>query len=175
MTTVGVFDSGMGGLSTLRALRAELLQVHFVYLADNAHAPYGERTVELVVACAQRIIEPLRSEHHIQALVVTCNTATALAIDDLRRTYPDLPFIGVEPTLKPAATLSRNGHIGVLATRGTLQSARFAQLLGALKDAADRPLHVRYQPCEGLADAIERADAPAVLELARHHLEQLRR
>jgi len=63
----------------------------------------------------------------------------------------------------------------VLATRGTLQSARFAQLLGAVKDAADRPLHVRYQPCEGLADAIERADAPAVLELARHHLEQLRR
>ncbi len=175
MITVGVFDSGVGGLSVLRALRAELPQVHFVYLADNAHAPYGEGTVGLVVARAQRITEQLRSEHHIEALVVACNTATALAIDDLRQTHPDLPFIGVEPALKPAATLSRNAHIGVLATRGTLQSARFEQLLAAVKDAADRPLHIRCQPCEGLADAIERADAPTVLERATHHMEQLRR
>ena len=175
MITVGVFDSGVGGLSVLRALRAEMPQVHFVYLADNAHAPYGEQTVERVVARAQRITERLRSQHHIQALVVACNTATALAIDDLRQTHPDLPFVGVEPALKPAATLSRNGHIGVLATRGTLQSARFAQLLGAVKDAADRPLHIRCQPCDGLADAIERADAPTVLERVTHHLEQLRR
>lgn len=175
MTTVGVFDSGMGGLSVLRALRAELPQVHFVYLADNAHAPYGGRSAELVIARAQRITEQLRSEHHIQALVVACNTATALAIDDLRQNHPDLPFVGAEPALKPAATLSRNRHIGVLATRGTVQSARFAQLLGAVKAAAVRPLHIRCQPCDGLADAIERADAQAVLERATHHLEQLRR
>ena len=83
MITVGVFDSGVGGLSVLRALRAELPQVHFVYLADNAHAPYGERTAEVVIARAQRITEQLRTEHPIQALVVACNTATALAIDDL--------------------------------------------------------------------------------------------
>jgi glutamate racemase len=175
LITVGVFDSGVGGLSVLRALRTELPQVHFVYLADNAHAPYGERAAEVVVARAQRITEQLRTEHHIQALVVACNTATALAIDDLRQTHPDLPFIGVEPALKPAAILSRNGHIGVLATRGTLQSARFALLLGAVTAAADRPLHVRCQPCDGLADAIERADAQAVLERATHHLAQLRR
>jgi glutamate racemase len=175
LITVGVFDSGVGGLSVLRALRAELPQVHFVYLADNAHAPYGERSAEVVVSRAQRITEQLRTEHHIQALVVACNTATALAIDDLRRAHPDLPFIGVEPALKPAALLTRNGHIGVLATRGTVQSARFAQLLGAVKGAAARPLHIRCQPCDGLADAIERADAKAVLERATHHLEQLRR
>ena len=175
MTTVGVFDSGVGGLSVLRALRAELPQVHFVYLADNAHAPYGERSAEVVTGRAQRITEQLRTDHQIQALVVACNTATALAIDDLRRAHPDLPFIGVEPALKPAATLSRNGHIGVLATRGTVQSARFAQLLGAVKVATNRPLHVRCQPCDGLADAIERADAQSVQERATHHWEQLGR
>ena len=175
MITVGVYDSGVGGLSVLRALRAEMPQVHFVYLADNAHAPYGERSAEVVVARAQHITGQLRTEHHIQALVVACNTATALAIDDLRKTHPDLPFIGVEPALKSAVALSRNGHIGVLATRGTVQSARFAQLLGAVKAAADRPLHIRRQPCDGLADAIERADVRAVLERATHHWVQLRK
>ena len=175
MTTVGVFDSGVGGLSVLRALRAELPQVHFVYLADNAHAPYGERSAEVVIERAQRITEQLRTDHQIQALVVACNTATALAIDHLRKTHPDLPFIGVEPALKPAAILSRCGHIGVLATRGTVQSARFAQLLGAVTAASDRPLHIRCQPCDGLADAIERADDKAVLERATHHLAQLHR
>ncbi len=173
MITVGVFDSGVGGLSVLRSLRAELPGVHFVYLADNAHAPYGERPAAAVTERAQRITEQLRAEHRIQALVVACNTATALAIDDLRRSHPDLPVVGVEPALKPAAALSRNGHIGVLATRGTAQSARFAQLRDRVLAAAQQPLHLRCQPCDGLADAIERGDAQAVLERATHHLEQL--
>lgn len=173
MISVGVFDSGVGGLSVLQALRAELPQVHFVYLADNAHAPYGEQAADAVIARAHQLTKQLRTEHKVQALVVACNTATALAINDLRQAYPDLPFIGVEPALKPAATLSRSGHIGVLATRGTVQSARFAHLLGAVKAAADRPLHIRCQPCDRLADAIERADAQAVLERATHHWEQL--
>jgi glutamate racemase len=173
--TVGVYDSGVGGLSVLRALRAEMPQVRFVYLADNAYAPYGERAAEVVIARAHRVTEQLRNEHHIQALVVACNTATALAIDGLRQAHSDLPFIGVEPALKPAAVLTRNGHIGVLATRATVQSARFAQLLNSVKATADRALHIRYQPCDGLADAIERADANAVLERAQYHLEQLLR
>ena len=173
MITVGVFDSGVGGLSVLRALRAELPQVHFVYLADNAHAPYGERSAALVVERSQHITERLRREHDIRALVIACNTATALAIDALRRTHPDLPFIGVEPALKPAAVLTRNGHIGVLATRGTVRSARFAQLLERVLAATNRPLHVRIQPCDGLADAIERADTVAVHEQAAHHVAQL--
>ncbi|WP_291014046.1 aspartate/glutamate racemase family protein, partial [Hydrogenophaga sp.] len=106
MPTVGVFDSGVGGLSVLRALRAELPQVHFVYLADNAHAPYGERSAQVVLDRAHRLTEQLRAEHRIDALVVACNTATALSIDQLRHTHPDLPFIGVEPALKPAAVLT---------------------------------------------------------------------
>ena len=173
MITVGVFDSGVGGLSVLRALRTELAQVHFVYLADSAHAPYGERSAERVTERAQRITEQLRAEHRIEALVVACNTATALAIDTLRATHPDLPFIGVEPALKPAAALTRNGHIGVFATRGTVQSARFAQLIAGVNAAAHHPLHVRVQACDGLADAIERDDVQAVLERATHHWKQL--
>ena len=167
MVTVGVFDSGVGGggLSVLRALRAELPQVHFVYLADNAYAPYGEQAADAVIARAHQFTKQLRTEHKVQALVV----------DDLRKTHPDLPFIGVKPALKPAATSSHSGHMGVLATRGTVQSARFAYLLGAVRAAADRPQHIHCQPCDGLADAIERADVQAVLERATHHLEQLRR
>lgn len=173
MITVGVFDSGVGGISVLRALRAELPQVRFVYLADNAHAPYGERSAAAVTERVQRITEQLRAGHHIQALVVACNTATALAIDGLRHDHPDLPVVGVEPALKPAATLTRNGHIGVLATRGTAQSERFARLRASVLANASRPLHLRCQPCDGLADAIERGDKEAVHERAAHHLRQL--
>jgi glutamate racemase len=174
LTTVGVFDSGVGGLSVLRALRAELPQVHFVYLADNAHAPYGERATQVVLDRAHRLTEQLRAEHRIDALVIACNTATALAIDELQHSHPDMPFIGVEPALKPAATLTRNGHIGVLATRSTGQSARFAQLLERVSATTAQPLHVRVQPCDGLADAIERADPAAIHERAAFHLKQLR-
>jgi glutamate racemase len=174
LTTVGVFDSGVGGLSVLRALRAELPQVHFVYLADNAHAPYGEQASRIVLDRALRLTERLRSEHRIDGLVVACNTATALAIDELRHTHRDLPLIGVEPALKPAAALTRNSHIGVLATRGTVHSARFAQLLHRVSDAPQLPLHVRIQPCDGLAHAIERADPVAIRERALFHLSQLR-
>jgi glutamate racemase len=173
LTTVGVFDSGVGGLSVLRALRAELPQVHFVYLADNAHAPYGEQASQMVLDRALRLTERLRSEYKIDGLVVACNTATALAIDELRHTHRDLPFIGVEPALKPAAALTRNSHIGVLATRGTVHSTRFAQLLHRVTDEPQRPLHVRIQPCDGLAHAIERADPVAIRERARFHLSQL--
>lgn len=158
MKTVGVFDSGVGGLSVLRALLAELPDMHFVYAADSAHAPYGERTARDVSERTHRITAHLRERHGIDALVVACNTATAHAIDDLRAQYPDLPIVGVEPALKPAAALSRSGRIGVLATRGTLGSMRFAQLRDRLVATAPRPLQFRCQPCDGLADAIEQHD-----------------
>lgn len=157
----------------LRALRAELPQLNFVYLADNAHAPYGERSAVQIIRWSRHITERLRREHGIGVLVVACNTATALAIDDLRRAHPDLPFIGVEPALKPAAALTRNGHIGVLATRGTVQSARFARLLERVSSAPPGPPHVRIQPCDGLAQAIERADTAVIRERAEFHLSQL--
>ena len=150
---IGVFDSGIGGLSVLQALRAELPHERFVYLADTAHAPYGERGGAFVAARSHAIAAHLVAQHAIKALVVACNTATAAAIDEIRARYPALPLIGVEPALKPAAALSRTGRIGVMGTRGTLHSAKFGRLLASLQSQAQ----FIVQPCDGLAHAIERS------------------
>jgi glutamate racemase len=174
LKTVGVFDSGVGGLSVLRALLAELPGVRFIYVADSAYAPYGERTVGEITDRSERITAWLLNTHHIDALVVACNTATAMAIDSLRTTHPDLPIVGVEPPLKPAAALSRTGHIGVLATRGTLHSARFARLRAQLESNTSTPLHFVCQPCDGLADAIERDDLQAQQLLCERYAQGLR-
>jgi glutamate racemase len=149
---VGVFDSGIGGLSILQALRAELPQSRFMYIADSGHAPYGERSDAHVMARSRAIMAELLSRQ-VQALVIACNTATAVAIEQLRADYPDLPIIGVEPALKPALALSQTRRIGVMATRSTLASAKFKVLLASLAGQAEFVL----QPCDGLADAIERS------------------
>ena len=148
---IGVFDSGIGGLSVLKALQAALPHEDLIYLADNGHAPYGERDTKHVLERSRAITQYLVRQN-IKALVVACNTATAAAIDRLRTEHPNLPIIGVEPALKPAVALSKTGRIGVMATRSTLASARFQVLLAAQAGAAEFVL----QPCDGLADAIER-------------------
>lgn len=153
---IGVFDSGVGGLSVLRALRAELPQENFVYLADTGFAPYGERGDAFVRARTEAIAAWLKAVHHIKALVVACNTATAAAIQDLRARYPGFPIIGVEPALKPAVAATRTGRIGVLATRGTVASAKFARLL----ESVQRQAEFIVQPCAGLARAIEHSVEP---------------
>ncbi len=151
---IAVFDSGIGGLSVLRALRAELPHEDFVYYADSAFAPYGEQNDAYVLARAQTVAHSLLAERQAKALVVACNTATAAAIDALRLQYPQLPIVGIEPALKPAAALSRTGRIGVLATRSTLGSVRFQQLLQKIQ-ASNTALQFVCQPCDGLAEAIE--------------------
>ncbi|GAB4218047.1 MAG: glutamate racemase [Rhodoferax sp.] len=156
---IGVFDSGVGGLSILQALRQELPHEDFVYLADDRYAPYGERDAGFVAERAHRLTELLQhATGGLKALVVACNTATAAAIASLRHQHPALPIVGVEPALKPAVALSHTGRIGVLATRGTLGSAKFRHLLASLQGQAD----FVCQPCDGLADAIERDDAPVI-------------
>ena len=152
---IGVFDSGVGGLSVLRALHAELPAERFVYVADSGHAPYGERDDTHVIARSHAITRHLVNQHAIKALVVACNTATAAAIQRLRQYFPELPIVGIEPALKPAASFSQTKRIGVLATRGTLNSEKFRALLASLEGQA----HFVLQPCDGLADAIERDDA----------------
>jgi glutamate racemase len=156
---IGVFDSGLGGLSVLRAIRALLPAAQLLYVADSGHAPYGERGEAFVVARSLRIADFLRAQG-AQLLVVACNTATAAAAAALRGRHAAWPIVGVEPGVKPAAALTRNGRVGVLPTEGTLRSERFRLLAQA--HAAHVDLHL--QPCPGLAAAIEGGalDAPAV-------------
>ena len=158
---IGVFDSGVGGLSVLKALRAELPAEDFVYLADRAYAPYGERGGDVLIERARALTHYLLTHHHIQLLVIACNTATAAAIQVLRREFPSLPIVGVEPALKPAAALSQTKHIGVMTTRATLASAKFQALLASVADLAT----FVCQPCDGLADAIERQETSKIIAL----------
>jgi glutamate racemase len=150
---IGVFDSGIGGLSVLQALQVALPHEHFVYLADNAHAPYGEKTDLFVRQRTHAITEHLLKQHQIKALVVACNTATAAAIHELRTRHPQLPLVGVEPAVKPALGLSLTGHIGVMATQGTVVSEKFARLLDSVRAQAQ----FTVQACNGLALAIEQS------------------
>jgi glutamate racemase len=164
---IGVFDSGVGGLSVLKALRAELPHEDFVYVADSGFAPYGERDALFVIERSRRIARHLIEKSHppIKALVVACNTATASAIAMMRQDYPDLPIVGVEPALKPAIAASRTHRIGVMATRGTLESDKFK----ALKQSLSEQATFICQPCDGLADAIERDDASQIVALCEEY------
>lgn len=166
---IGVFDSGVGGLSVLRALRAELPAEHFVYVADAGHAPYGERGDAYVAGRTLAVARTLVERHGIRALVIACNTATAAAIHLVRHAWPALAVVGVEPALKPAVAASRTQRIGVLATRGTLGSAKFSELRTRLSAQAE----FVCQPCDGLAEAIERHDRAAAAALCHAHVRAL--
>jgi len=150
---IAVFDSGLGGLTVLRALRDRLPQEDFFYFADTRFLPYGDRPETFLKQRGVLIAEALASRG-VKALVVACNTATAVAAESIRAAT-DLPVVALEPGVKPAATLTRSGVIGVLATTRTLQSERFQRLVG---NHANH-LRVVAQACPGLAEAIE-ADGP---------------
>ena len=124
---IGVFDSGVGGISVLRHIREILPNENLLYFADSKFAPYGNKSQEFIRERAQYAAELLIGQG-AKALVVACNTATAAAVRMLRENF-DLPIIGMEPAVKPAAAASKTGVIGVLATSGTLKSAQFAALL----------------------------------------------
>ena len=125
---IGVFDSGVGGLSVLRAVHRSLPETPMVYVGDASHAPYGERSAVEVVERCERIVRHLVACGS-QLIVVACNTATALAIDHLRQRWPQLNFVGVEPGVRPAAALSQARRIGVLGTPATAASARLRTLI----------------------------------------------
>lgn len=149
---IGVFDSGVGGLSVLRHVRAMLPGEDLLYVADSAHAPYGDKSVQFIEARAVAIAEFLVARD-AKALVVACNTATAAAIAALRQRF-DLPIVGMEPAVKPAAEATRSGVIGVLATSGTLDSGKFAELVRRFGSQA----RVIVQPCPGLVEQVELGD-----------------
>ena len=149
---IGVFDSGVGGISVLKHINALLPHESLIYFADSKHAPYGNKTPQEITARCMEITDFLIAKN-VKAIVVACNTATAAAIDTLRETF-NLPIIGMEPAVKPAAEASKNGIIGVLATVGTLKSAQFAALL----ESYGRNVKVVTQACVGLVECIERGE-----------------
>ena len=124
MAKIGVMDSGSGGLSVLRELLRLLPEEEYLYFSDNAHCPYGEKSQDFILGRCRSIVEDFLSQE-AQAVVIACNTATAAAIATLREEYPDIPFVGMEPAIKPAILATRNGIIGVLATESTLHSAKY--------------------------------------------------
>jgi glutamate racemase len=151
---IGIFDSGVGGLSVMHAIRARLPHAELLYAADTAYAPYGDRSEEFLCDRSERIARFL-CDQGAQMIVVACNTATAAAVARLRAGSPTLPLVGVEPGVKPAVALSAARRVGVLATTRTLASEKFRRLAEVHADGATLVL----QPCPGLADAIEAADA----------------
>ncbi|WP_252274195.1 glutamate racemase [Pseudomonas subflava] len=167
---VGVFDSGVGGLSVLREIQARLPDESLLYVADSGHVPYGEKSPEFIRERSQKIAEFLLGQG-AKALVLACNTATAAAVADLRERYPELPIVGMEPAVKPAAAATRSGVVGVLATTGTLKSAKFAALL----DRFASDVRVITQPCPGLVEQVEAGelDGPHTRELLRGWVEPL--
>lgn len=156
---IGIFDSGVGGLSVLRHVQAALPRERLLYVADSGYAPYGDKPEAAIVARSLAIAAFFASQH-VKALVVACNTATAAAILAIRAQWPQLIVIGIEPGLKPAAQQSESGIVGVLATRSTLASQRFASLRQQMEAQYD----VRYLPqaCVGLVDLIEKGELHSV-------------
>jgi glutamate racemase len=149
---IGVFDSGVGGLSVLRHIRNELPGERLIYVADSGHVPYGDKPASYIQARAQTLARFL-IEQGADAIVIACNTATAAAAATLRSRYA-LPIVAMEPAVKPAVSASRNGIIGVLATTGTLASARFAALLERYGGSAE----IITQGCPGLVEQVERGE-----------------
>ena len=150
---IGVFDSGVGGLSVLREIRRALPNETLCYVADSGHAPYGDRSAAYIEARARHIIGFLRQQG-VKAIVVACNTVTGLMIQHLRATFPALPIVAIEPAVKPAASATRSGIVGVLATRQTVASPGLARLVQAHANGRQ----VLLQACPGWADRVERGD-----------------
>jgi len=166
--TIGLFDSGVGGLSVLRVLRLLVPQVEMIFVADQAHVPYGTRTLEEVRSFSVGITRFL-IEQGAGLVVVACNTASAAALYHLRAIFPDLPFVGMEPALKPAAEQSQSRVVGVLATPATFQGKLYASVVNRFA----RGLTVLEDTCPGLVAQIEAGDLEGprtreILETALH-------
>ncbi len=159
---IGVFDSGVGGISVLRHLRQMMPGERYLYFGDTANAPYGCRPTEEVRRLTMDAIEHMLEEYPIKALVVACNTATAAAIRELRSKYADLIIIGIEPALKMGADKFPGGRIGVMATPVTLREEKFDNLLHRF----DASCAITKIPAPGLVELIEAGKADSAQTLA---------
>lgn len=156
--SIGIFDSGVGGLSVLRAIREKIPNEKVIYVADQGHVPYGSRPLEQVRDFAIGITRFLQAKG-ARIIVVACNTASAAALKDLRKQFHPLPFVGMEPAVKPAAEHTKTGVVGVLATPATFQGELYASVV----ERFARDVKVLQHTCPGLVGQIERGelDTPA--------------
>jgi glutamate racemase len=166
---IGVFDSGVGGISVLREIRRLLPHEQLIYYADSAYCPYGEKSREDIIARACHITDTLLARG-AKMVVVACNTATIAAVEHLRATYP-VPFIGMEPAVKPAVAQTRSGVVGILATGASLGGEKFHRLLAQHAQG----VRVITQPCHGWVECVEAGDlsSAATVELVRRYCEPL--
>lgn len=154
---IGIFDSGIGGLTVAAAIRQALPRERLLYFGDNAHVPYGDRTAEEILAFSVAITEALVAKG-CKAVVIACNTASSAALKPLRQRFPHIPFVGMEPAVKPAVEHTRSSVVGVLATKATVEGR-------SLADVVERFAHgveVIRQACPGLAQRIDNGDLDSV-------------
>ncbi|NOT03428.1 MAG: glutamate racemase [Anaerolineales bacterium] len=150
---IGVFDSGVGGLSVLRAMREQMPNESVIYFGDQGHVPYGPRSMEEIQKFSEGITRFLL-EQNSKLIVVACNTASAAALKYLRGRFPDVPFVGMEPAVKPAAETTKTGKVGVLATPATFQGALYASVVERFGAGVELFQHT----CPGLVGQIENGE-----------------
>jgi glutamate racemase len=167
---IGMFDSGVGGLSVLRAVREELPNENVLYLADQAHIPYGSRSKRRIRKFSVEITRFLL-EQGSKLIVVACNTASAAALYDLRKLFPDVPFVGMEPAVKPAAETTRTGKVGVLATPTTFAGDLYASVV----ERFAQHVEIFKSTCPGLVEEIEKGhlDTPEVRNILQEALQPM--
>jgi glutamate racemase len=167
---LGAFDSGVGGLSILKEVRKLLPHEDLIYLADTAHCPYGTKPLQEIRRRTLEVTDYLVALG-AKAIVVACNSACVAGLDQIREAHPGLPVIGVEPAIKPAQTLTKNGKIGVLATQLTLNGERFSMLVEKYGEG----IEVYTQPAPGLVELAEagEADSAAAAKLIHQYLDPL--
>jgi len=170
---VGVFDSGLGGLTVVKSILSILRGAELFYIADTKHAPYGEKTKAQILSYSLDITRYFIEKHQIDALVIACNTATSAAIERLRTAYPELIIVGTEPGIKPAIETTRSGKVGVLATPATLRGEKYQQLVDA--HVGKRKISLYEQACPGLVEQIEqgKTEHPQTETMLRKWLEPM--
>jgi len=168
---IGIFDSGIGGLSVWREIARQLPHEDTIYFADQIHIPYGPRSLEEIRSFSEAITRFLLA-HNCKLIVVACNTASAAALKHLRATFPDVLFVGMEPAVKPAAESTRTGVVGVLATPATFQGELFASVVERFATG----VQLIKQVCPGLVERIEagRLDTPDTLAMLDRFLQPIR-
>ena len=150
---IGIFDSGVGGISVLRAIREQMPGESVIYFGDQGHIPYGPRSMEQIRDFSEAITKFLL-EKNAKIIVVACNTASAAALKYLREKFPDVPFVGMEPAVKPAAEHTQTGKVGVLATPATFQGALYASVVERFANGVE----LFQNTCNGLVQQIEQGN-----------------